>query len=142
MAERLNEALQMMPGSEVQGSVLIQAMEQARQLVVFGREDMRELVKKLVEEIDVPTGLFQTEQFKLKYADPDEIKEKIEELYAATSSSSGGRGYTSIYYFGSSGRSGAMSADTVKVISYVTLKQVTVIASAENMTKVKQQIEE
>ena len=37
---------------------------------------MRTVVKKLIAEIDIPTGLFQTEHFKLKHADPDEIKEK------------------------------------------------------------------
>jgi len=141
VADRLNEALQQMPGAELQASVLVQAMEQARQVVVFGREDMRDLVRKLITEIDIPSGLFQTEHFKLKYADPDEIKEKLEELYAATSLSSGSR-YTSIYYFGSSRGTSAMSADTVKVISYVTLKQVTVIATAENMEKVRKQITE
>jgi len=102
---------------------------------------MREMVKKLIQEIDIPTGLFQTEHFKLKYADPDEVKEKLEELYDATSGTSGRGGYTSIYYFGGS-RSSAMSAETVRVISYGTRKQVTVIASAENMEKVRQQIKE
>jgi len=141
VASRLNEAMQQMPGSELQTSVLIQPLTQARQIVIFGRADMREIVKKLILEIDVPTGLFQTEHFKLKYADPDEVKEKIEELYSATSSTSGRGGYSISYYLGSS-RSSAMSAETVRVISYVTRKQVTVIASAENMEKVRQQIKE
>ncbi|MFB0555738.1 MAG: secretin N-terminal domain-containing protein [Phycisphaerae bacterium] len=140
VASRLNEALQQMPGSELQASVLIQPLENARQIVIFGRADMREMVKKLIAEIDIPAGLFQTEHFKLKYADPDDVKEKIEELYSATTPGSGSR-YTSIYYFGSS-RSSAMSAETVRVISYGTRKQVTVIASAENMEKVRQQIKE
>lgn len=141
VADRLNEALQRMPGSELQASVLVQPLAQARQIVIFGRTDMREMVKNLIAEIDIPSGLFQTERFKLKYADPDQIKEKIEELYAATSPTSG-RGYTSIYYFGTTRGSTGMSADTVKVISYITLKQVTVIASAENMEKVRKQIAE
>jgi len=141
VADRLNEALQQMPGSELQASVLIQPLAQARQIVIFGRADMRQMVKNLIAEIDIPSGLFQTEHFRLKYADPDQIKEKIEELYAATGPTSG-RGYTSIYYFGTSRGSTGMTADTVKVISYITLKQVTVIASAENMEKVRKQIAE
>ncbi len=141
VADRLNEALQQMPGSELQASVLIQPLEQARQIVIFGRADMRQMVKNLIAEIDIPAGLFQTEHFRLRYADPDQIKEKIEELYSATSPYSGSR-YTSVYYFGSSRGSTAMSADTVKVISYITLKQVTVIASAENMEKIRKQIAE
>ena len=141
VADRLNEAMQQMPGSELQASVLIQPLEQARQIVIFGRADMRLMVKKLIAEIDIPTGLFKTKHFRLKHADPDEIKEKIEELYAATSPYAGSR-YVSIYNFSSSRGSTSMSADTVKVISYPTLKQVTVIASAENMSKVEEQIKE
>jgi type II secretion system protein D len=141
VAERLNEAMQQMPGSELQASVLIQPLEQARQIVIFGREDMRAMVKKLIAEIDIPTGLFKTEHFKLKHADPDEIKEKIEELYEVSTVGSGSR-YTYVFNYGRSGGSSSMSADTVRVIAYNTLKQVTVIASAENMEKVRKQIEE
>jgi general secretion pathway protein D len=140
VADRLNEALQQMPGSELQSSVLVQPLAQARQIVIFGRADMREMVKNLIAEIDIPSGLFQTERFKLKYADPDQIKEKMEELYAVSSTGSGSR-YTYVFNYGSRGSTG-MSADTVKVISYVTLKQVTVIASAENMEKIRKQIAE
>jgi len=141
VAERLNEAMQQMPGSELQASVLIQPLTQARQIVIYGRQDMRTMVKNLIKEIDIPTGLFQTERFNLKHADPDEIKEKIEELYEASGVGSGSR-YTYVFNYGSRGGSSSMSADTVRVIAYNTLKQVTVIASAENMAKVKQQIEE
>lgn len=141
VAERLNEAMQQMPGSELTASVLIQPLTQARQIVIYGREDMRKMVKNLIQEIDIPTGLFKTEHFNLKHADPDVIKEKIEELYTATSPYGSSR-YVSVYNFGSRGGSSSMSADTVKVISYATLKQVTVIASAENMSKVRKQIEE
>jgi len=141
VADRLNEAMQQMPGSELQASVLIQPLEQARQIVIFGREDMRTMVKKLINEIDIPTGLFKTEHFRLKHADPDEIKEKLDELYEAASIGSGSR-YTYVFNYGSSRGSSSMSAETVRVISYPTLKQVTVIASAENMEKVRKQIEE
>jgi general secretion pathway protein D len=142
VAERLNEAMQQMPGSELTASVLIQPLTQARQIVIYGREDMRTMVKNLIQEIDIPTGLFKTEHFNLKHADPDEIKEKLEELYEASSVGSGSR-YTYVFNYGSSrGGSSSMSADTVRVIAYNTLKQVTVIASAENMTKVRAQIEE
>lgn len=140
VATRLNEAFREMPGTELEPSVLIQAMVQARQIVVFGREDLRSLVKKLIEEIDVPTGLFQTEHFKLKYADPDQIKKNIDDLYGQTSTT--GSRYTSIYYFSGYQGRGGVSADTVKAISYVSLKQVTVIASAENMEKIREQIKE
>ena len=140
VAQRLNEAMQQMPGSELTASVLIQPLVQARQIVIYGRADMRTMVKKLISEIDIPTGLFKTEHYNLKHADPDQIKEKIEELYSA-SSPYGSNARVSVYNFASS-RSSSMTADTVKVIAYNTLKQVTVIASAENMEKVRNQIKE
>ena len=81
VANQLNEALQEMPGTELRTSVLVQPLIQARQILIFGRTEIREMVKKLIEEIDVPTGDFETRVFKLEYADPDEIKENLEGLY-------------------------------------------------------------
>ena len=134
VATQLNQALQQMPGTELEASVLVQPLDQAKQIVVFGRSDLREMVKKLIEEIDVPPGLFQTEHFKLKYADPDVIERNINDLYGEGRllSSSSRR---------MPGQSGAgMSADAVKVISHMTLKEVTVVASPGNMDKIRQQI--
>ncbi|GAH03613.1 unnamed protein product, partial [marine sediment metagenome] len=56
VASRLNEALQNMPGQELKASVLVQPLVKARQIMVFGREDRREMVKKLIQEIDIPPG--------------------------------------------------------------------------------------
>lgn len=139
VADRINDMLTEMPGQEITKSVLVQPLEQARQIMIFGREDLREMVKKLILEVDIPTGQFETEHFKLKYADPDQIKTNLEELYSE--SSSGSSSYTRRYYYiyrnyGDS----SMSSDTVKVIAYTALRQITVIASAENMAKIRKQI--
>jgi len=140
VASRLNEALQQMPGSELQESVLIQPLIQARQIVIFGREDMREMVKKLIAEVDIPAGMFETRVFKLKNADPDEIKTNLEGLYEQQAGSFYSYSYS---YSGSSRRSRDVSSqETVRVISFPTMQQVTVIASPENMVKIAQQIEE
>ena len=133
VATHLNEALQQMPGTELETSVLVQALGQARQIVIFGRQDLREMVKKLIQEIDVPPGQFLTEHFKLDYADPDLIKKNIEDLYGPERMLTTQRPNSS--------RSGTgLSADTVKVISHIALKEVTVIASPDTMDKVRQQI--
>jgi type II secretory pathway component GspD/PulD (secretin) len=129
VASRLNQALQNMPGTELRTSVLIQPLEQARQIVVYGRKDIREMVKKLVMEIDVPSGDFETRVFTLKHADPDQIKENLEGLYEQTSGSQ--------YSYGR-GRYSSRSIDpkdTVKIVSFPTMQQVTVIASPENILK-------
>ena len=140
VASRLNEALQQMPGSELQESVLIQPLVQARQIVIFGRADMREMVKKLIAEVDIPAGMFETRVFKLEHADPDEIKTNLEGLYEQQAGSFYSYGYS---YSSYSRRSRNIeSQETVKVISFPTMGQVTVIASPENMIKIAQQIEE
>ncbi|MCF7974776.1 MAG: hypothetical protein K9N55_13240 [Phycisphaerae bacterium] len=133
VAAHLNEALQKMPGTELETSVLVQALDQARQVVIFGRQDLREMVKKLIEEIDVPPGQFLTEHFKLDYADPDLIKKHIDDLYGLERGLSTQRA--------SSSRSGTgLPTDSVKVISHLSLKEVTVIASPDTIDKIRQQI--
>ncbi len=140
VAERLNEAMQQMPGTELQASVLIQPLEQARQIIIFGRADIREMVKKLIAEVDVPPGEFETAVFKLKYADPDQIKENLEGLYEQEAGSFSTYSYS---YSGSSRRSRDVgSQETVRVISFPTMQQVTVIASPDNILKIAEQIKE
>ncbi len=139
VASRLTEALQQMPGTELQASVLVQPLEQARQIMIFGRQDLREMVKKLIKEIDIPPGQFETQHFKLKYADPERIRANIEELYGDMALLSG-RSSSARYPTGRS--AGGVSADTVKVLSHVSLKEVTVIASPENIKRIGNQITE
>ena len=142
VAERIGDWLEQMPGTDIVASVLVQPLEQSKQVMIFGKEDLREMVKKLIQEVDIPSGQFITEHFKLKNADPEEIKEKLDELYSSTSSnSSSNRSYYYIYSSMSS-RGSSTSSDTVKVIAYVALRQVTVVASPENMDKIRKQIEE
>ena len=137
VATRINEALQQMPGTELQASVLVQALEQARQVMVFGRQDLREMVKKLIVEIDVPPGQFETKHFQLQYGDPDQIKRNIDELFGEGAIASRTASYSSYRPYGARG---GLSPDTVKTISHVALKQITVIASPENMKKIGEQI--
>ncbi len=133
VADHLNEALQQMPGTELETSILVQALDQARQVVIFGRQDLREMVKKLIQEMDVPPGQFLAEHFKLNYADPDLIKKNIEDLY-------GPERMFSTQRSGSSRSGTGPSIDTVKVISHLSLKEVTVVASPDTMDKIRQQI--
>jgi general secretion pathway protein D len=140
VAQRLNEAIQQMPGTELQASVLVQPLIRAKQIMIFGRQEMRVMVKKLIAEIDVPTGMFETKIFKLKYADPDKIKENLEGLYEQQAGYSYSYGYSNSGYSRSSRN--VETQDTVKVISFPTMSQITVIASPENMLKIAVQIEE
>jgi len=129
-----------LPGMEFLPSILIEPLVNTKQVIVFGRKDLRDIVKKMIEEIDVPPGQFETGHFKLKYADPDQIKANIDELYEEGMQSSSR--YSPYYSPWSRSRSQTTSSEKVKVISYISLKQVTVIASPENMIKIAEQIKE
>ena len=138
LADRLNESIKQIPGLESQADILLQPLEQAGQIIIFGSPDKRQMVKKLIAEIDIPPGKFETKVFKLKYSNPNQIKENIDNLYGGTAPTGPARYYYYRYRRGSQ----PGDADIVKVISYPELKQVTVIASTENMLKIAEQIKE
>ncbi|MCK5270963.1 MAG: hypothetical protein KAJ52_00235 [Sedimentisphaerales bacterium] len=138
VANQINRMIQQMPGEEIKANVLVVPLEEARQVMIVGSEVNRKMVEKLIAEIDVPVGIFETGHFKLKYADPEKIKEYIDELY---SDQQQGGGYYNPYRYYSPRRQ-QTDINEVKVIAYPTLKEVTVIASAENLTRITGQIAE
>ncbi len=137
VASRIEDALQEMPGTELRPGVLVRPLEQSRQIMIFGRADLRQMVKQLIAEIDMPAGTFETKVFPLKHADPEQIKQNIDNLYGEDTDS---RSRYSYYYWRSYTQ--RSPSDTVKVIAFPTMGQVTVIASPENMRKIEKQIEE
>jgi general secretion pathway protein D len=141
----VGESFRELPGTEFLPSILVQPLTQTKQVVIFGRKDLREIVKKIVAEIDVPPGQFETVHLKLIYADPDMVKEKLDALYqegmSSRSSSSYG-GYYGGYSSSSRGGSSSRSSDMVKVVTYPSLKEITVIASPENIGEIKKRIAE
>ena len=137
VAQRIEDALRDTPGSELTPNILVRPLEQSRQVLVIGRADLREIVKKMIEEIDIPTGVFETKVFELKHADADQIKTNLDNLYGEDIPRY--EYYTYMRYGPGRNRS---FADTVKVISFPTMGQVTVIASPENMRKIEGQIAE
>ena len=136
VAQRIDQSLQQMSGTEMKPNVVVQALEQTRQIMIFGRQDLREMVKNLIAEVDMPPGQFLTENFKLEHADPDQVKANIEGLYESQS------GNMMSYSYRSYRSRSIQPSETVKAISYPSMKQVTVIASPENMEKIRKQIEE
>ncbi|AQT68182.1 Pectic enzymes secretion protein OutD [Anaerohalosphaera lusitana] len=132
----VKRTLQSMPGSELRASVVVEALADSRQVVVFGSEENRKMVERMIAEVDLPSeDTFKEKTFKLKHADPDQIKENIDNLYGEETTSS----YNYYRY-----RYGSQQDDddTVKVISYPTLRQVTVIASEANLKKIEGQVKE
>jgi len=135
-----------MPGMEFLPSVLVESVDETRQVVIFGRKDLREIVKGMIAEMDVPPGQFETVHIKLKHADPDMVKEKLDELYQEEMtggiSSFGFRGGYNPYSRSRGRGSSSQSSEMVKVVSYTTLKEITVIASPENMIEIRKRIAE
>jgi type II secretory pathway component GspD/PulD (secretin) len=130
VARRLNEVLKDMPGQAVETSILIQPLPQARQLIIYGRKDIREIAKNLIAQIDIPSEQFETKVFKLEHADPDQIAQQIEDLYAEEE--------VPWWYRWRQDR----TSNWVKAIPLATYQQVTVIASSENMAKITKQVAE
>ncbi|HUV64558.1 MAG TPA: secretin N-terminal domain-containing protein, partial [Sedimentisphaerales bacterium] len=133
-----------LPGTEFLPSILVQPLTQTKQVIIFGRKDLREIVKKMIAEVDVPPGQFETVHIKLIYADPDMVKEKLDALYqeGMSSRSSSYGGYYGGYSSSSRGGSSSRSSDMVKVVTYPSLKEITVIASPENIGEIKKRIAE
>ena len=136
LVDQVSEAVEQMPGSDLEASVLIQGLEESNQIVIYGRKDLRDVIKQLILEIDVPSGDFETKVFKLKHADAQEIKTNLEGLYETQS------GYTSSYSRGRYRSRSVDIKDTIKVVAFPTRQEVTVIASPENLAKITEQIAE
>ncbi len=140
VARLVKNAIQNMPGTELKASVVIQEMTDAKQIVVFGSEENRKIVERLIAEIDLPIeDIFKTKVFRLKHTDPEQVKENIEALYdgqSASSSSFDRRSYRP------SNNRNVKDEDIVKVVTDNILNSVSVIATEENLLKIALQIEE
>lgn len=146
VASRLNEVLsESTTGTDIIRNVLVQPLVQTRQVLVFGKKEYRDLIKKLINEIDLPSNQLEKKTFNLKYADPDEIKEKLDELFSSTGSTTTGttstRNVRTVSSYGSTSGASSLSADTIIVTAYNPLRQITVQASLDNMEKIMEQIE-
>jgi general secretion pathway protein D len=135
MADKLDYSLQQFSGAEFRLNVVISPLPQAKKVLIFGSKDKRDLVKKFIVEIDIPPEDLETRHFLLKYADPDTIKTNIEELYDQMTSS-GGMSYYQMRY----ALETRYDSDKVRVISFPSLKQITVITTPITMIKIEKQI--
>lgn len=136
VADAVNSMIERMP---LRANVTVQPLTRAKQIMIIGSTENRIMVEKLVQEIDIPSEKFLTEHIRLEYADPDTVKENIEELFTEGSTYEGRSRYSS-YSYRYTRRREIGDPDFVRVIAYPTLKQVTVIASADNMKKIKEEI--
>lgn len=140
VANIIQNALQDMPG-DVRANIVVQALSQSKQVVIFGSEENRKMVERLIAEVDLPSlNIYSQRTFTLKHADPDQIKTNIDSLFDGSTSSSRSQ-FGGFGGYGGYGRSSITPDQVVKTISYPTLKQVTVIASEDNLQKIADLIE-
>ncbi len=138
VVKMIRNTLKEMPSTEMKTNVVVEGLPASHQIVIFGNEEARVMIEKMIAQLDMPAGNYFIERtFKLKHADPDQIKKNIDGLYGSTQQQS-----RSYYYGGGMGSSTTDPKNEVKVISYPTVKQVTVIASEQNMEKIAKQIEQ
>ncbi|MBW8016822.1 MAG: hypothetical protein FVQ82_11595 [Planctomycetes bacterium] len=137
----VRNTIQSMPGSQLQTSVVVEAMRESKQVVVFGSEENRKFVERLIIEIDLPVeDIYKSKDFKLKFADPDEVKTNLEGFYDSQSGSFSSSSYSRGSY--SSRYRRVDPKDVVKVMSFPALKQISVVATEENLKKIEAQIKE
>jgi general secretion pathway protein D len=136
----IRNTLKEIPSAEMKANVVVEGLAASRQIVVFGNEESRTMVEKMIAKLDMPSGNYFIERtFKLKHSDPDQIKKNIDGLFGDTSQQQSSRSYSSYSYNSRSTQTDPKNQ--VKAISYPSLKQVTVIASEQNMEKIAKQID-
>jgi len=83
VAERLKEAIRQMPDTELQQGVLFQPLAQARQIIIFGRKDLREKVRKLIAVIDAPLDMepLRPRIITLENSDPNQMVGLLTKLF-------------------------------------------------------------
>ncbi len=136
LAEYINDMIQRMP---LRANVMVQALVKERKIMIVGSAENREMVEQMIADIDIPSEKFKTEDISLRYADPEEVKKNIDDLYGESDSRSYSGRYYSYRYTRSRTR-GPDDPDMVKVYAFPILKQVTVMCSEENMKLIKEQI--
>lgn len=96
LAEQMNEAINAMPDADIRASVKVIPFIKSRQILVYGSQRGRGLVRALLDQLDVESSQYQIiKEISLKHDSAENVKAKIEELFS-TEQSTGSR-YTYIF---------------------------------------------
>ncbi|MBB6429902.1 secretin N-terminal domain-containing protein [Algisphaera agarilytica] len=99
LAGQINEAINAMPDADIRASVRVIPFVKSRQILVYGSQRGRSLVRSLLDQLDIESSQFQLiKEIAIKHDSAENVKAKIEELFNNEQSS--GSRYT--YYFGNS----------------------------------------
>jgi general secretion pathway protein D len=137
LADNINDMIGQWP---IKANVVVQPLIEERKLMVIGSAEKREMVQQIIVDIDKPSEKFKTQDFELEYADPDEIRANILDLFSEYRSYERTSPYSGTYRSTYSQTRAAGDPDMVKVYAFQTLRQVTVMCSEENMKAIAAQI--
>lgn len=129
--DAVDDILNEMP-DELRPNVYVEPLEKAKQLIIFGSKENREIIKELIKEIDVlppPDRIYPEEIIILDYLDPDETIEKLKELYQVTAVSGLARGFSP---FGR-GRGSQPAEEEITVVSLPSQNAITVRAQSQEL---------
>lgn len=134
MAGQISETLKSLPDQEIRNSVRVIPFIKSRQLLVYGSQNGRDLVRSLTEQLDVETASNQImKEFPLKYDSAESVKQKIEDLFEEKDT--GGSRY--FFYRPQRGKS-----SDVKVTADTQRNSVTVMTDPVRMRRIEELITE
>jgi general secretion pathway protein D len=98
LADQIGEAINAMPDADIRNSVRVIPFTKSRQLLIYGSQRGRALVRSLLQQLDIESSQHQViKEIVLQHDEAESVKQKVEELFSQTGSS-GGR----FYFFGRS----------------------------------------
>ena len=99
LAGQINETINAMPDPDIRASMRVIPFVKSRQILVYGSQRGRGLVRSLLDQLDIESSQYQLiKEIALQHDSAENVKAKIEELFSTDSS--GGRGR--FYFFGNS----------------------------------------
>ncbi|MEM1109518.1 MAG: secretin N-terminal domain-containing protein [Planctomycetota bacterium] len=135
LASQINEAINAMPDADIRANLRVIPFVKSRQLLVYGSQRGRSLVRSLLDQLDIESSQFQTiKEIVIKHDSAENVKEKIEELFS-TQQTSRSR-YT--YIFGNRGQNRkeiTVTADTQR-------NTVTIMTDPVRMRRIEELIKE
>ena len=139
IAGQLNETISSMPDREMSSSLRVIPFMKSRQLLVYGSQRGRALVRSLLDQLDVESSQYRLiREIKLEHDDAENVKAKIEELF---SGGGGGGGSGNRYYFFGRG-SLSSQEDELTVTADTQRNTVTIMTDPQRMQRIEEIIDE
>lgn len=137
LGQQVSEAISNMPEPEVRESVRVVPFAKSRRLLVFGSQRGREMVRTLLDELDVETAQFRIiREIPLRHDTAENVKAKIEDLFSEAGDTGGG------WYGYYQRRRGGGRDEDVKVTADTQRNSVTVMTDPTRMRRIERLIAE